>query len=57
MAIKANLDLPDASPPQFVEVRPASDAMLRQIGHSRPDAEAPAHTVRPGSLSGRGQPR
>jgi len=56
-AIKAGLDLPDEPMRQFGVARPAYAAFIKRVRRNRADAEEPAHTVRPASLSGRGQPR
>jgi hypothetical protein len=57
MVKKAGLDLPDELMTQIIAAWPAYEAMTRRIPRHLSYAEEPAHTFRPGRLSGRDQPR
>ncbi len=57
MVQKAGLDLPDDLMTQFIAAWPAYEAMTRRIPRHRSYAEEPAHSFRPGRLSGRDQSR
>ena len=52
MVQKAGLDLPEELLQQFIAAWPAYEAMTRRIPRRRSYAEEPAHTFRPGRVTG-----
>jgi hypothetical protein len=52
MVRNAGLDLPEELMRQFIAAWPTYEAMVRRIPRSRAYAEEPAHSFRPGRVSG-----